>query len=165
MYESDDNTFDIAYSHQILIHAPKALDIMREIRRVLKPGGKYGSREATCFELTMQPEDSVIRRSYEKFGELLRINGSEPDAANVIQKWAKEAGFADGNISRSEGWLSYMDGSERWSYPEGKMAREMVERGVVTRAEMDEFRDAWKKFETLPNRQFGLKCGEIVCVK
>ena len=35
-----DNTFDVVYSNGVIHHTPNTLQVVREIRRVLKPGGK-----------------------------------------------------------------------------------------------------------------------------
>ena len=35
-----DNTFDVVYSNGVIHHTPNTLQVIREIRRVLKPGGK-----------------------------------------------------------------------------------------------------------------------------
>jgi ubiquinone/menaquinone biosynthesis C-methylase UbiE len=36
----DDDTFDLVYSNGVLHHTPNTRDVVREIRRVLKPGGR-----------------------------------------------------------------------------------------------------------------------------
>lgn len=36
----DDNSFDVVYSNGVIHHTPNTYDVVREIRRVLKPGGK-----------------------------------------------------------------------------------------------------------------------------
>ena len=36
----DDNTFDLVYSNGVLHHTPNTHHVVREIRRILKPGGK-----------------------------------------------------------------------------------------------------------------------------
>lgn len=36
----EDNTFDVVYSNGVIHHTPNTYDVVKEIRRVLKPGGK-----------------------------------------------------------------------------------------------------------------------------
>jgi ubiquinone/menaquinone biosynthesis C-methylase UbiE len=36
----DDNTFDLVYSNGVIHHTPNTVGVVREMRRVLKPGGK-----------------------------------------------------------------------------------------------------------------------------
>jgi len=69
---------------------------------------------------------------------------------------------------KSESWLNYLDGWERWSLKEGsKQAREIVAKGILTEEEMEGMAEAWKAFAEMPvsEKSFGLKCGEVVCVK
>ncbi len=42
----DDDFFDIAHCHTIMNHVPDTQKLLTEIKRVLKPGGILGSREA-----------------------------------------------------------------------------------------------------------------------
>ena len=41
----EDDSFDVAHCHAVLMHAPNTQAVLAEVRRVLKPGGIISSRE------------------------------------------------------------------------------------------------------------------------
>ena len=41
----DDNSFDVAHCHAVLMHVPDTSKTLAEVMRVLKPGGIIASRE------------------------------------------------------------------------------------------------------------------------
>ena len=41
----EDNSFDVAHCHAVLIHVPDTQAVLAEVKRVLKPGGIISSRE------------------------------------------------------------------------------------------------------------------------
>lgn len=152
---------------------------MREIYRVLKPGGIYGSREADITIAMVQPPNPILLSSYEKYAKTLKLNGSTPDAGTVSINWAVEVGFSKDKIIRTESWLSYDENSDpdilhrpeaedhrRW-LPDSQMGAAMIKHGVATREEMEVFAEEWKKFGESKDsdKVKGLRCGEIVCTK
>ena len=42
----DDDSFDVAHCHAVLMHVPDTPAVLAEVKRVLKPGGIIASREA-----------------------------------------------------------------------------------------------------------------------
>ena len=47
----EDNTFDVAHCHAVLMHVPHTQAALTEVRRVLKPRGIIASREAIIASL------------------------------------------------------------------------------------------------------------------
>ncbi len=41
----EDNFFDVAHCHAVLMHVPDRMATLAEVKRVLKPGGIIASRE------------------------------------------------------------------------------------------------------------------------
>ena len=65
IYELDfaDNSFDALFSHNVLEHLPDLHAALREMRRVLKPGGIIGIRDCDYGGLILAPDSGF----WEKF--------------------------------------------------------------------------------------------------
>lgn len=169
LVNSEDNTFDIVYSHQILVHASNPIDIMREVKRVLKRTGFYGAREADLSTISVSPDIPGLSESYTLLGKLIESNGSNPEAGRILKELAIEAGFEEGKIKESEGWLELAKDSseyEMWG-SSGKVGDMIVEKGLASRVQLAGYRQAWKDFGEVAkeDRCFKMKCGEVVCSK
>jgi ubiquinone/menaquinone biosynthesis C-methylase UbiE len=56
--EYPDNTFDIVHAHQVLQHISDPIQALREMRRVIKPGGIVAVRDAGFLGMTWYPDVS-----------------------------------------------------------------------------------------------------------
>lgn len=70
----EDDYFDVAHCHNILMSFPDPLIALSELRRVLKPGGLLGCRELLCEASFSFPDDGALARSWEIFTDLLELN-------------------------------------------------------------------------------------------
>ncbi len=85
-----DGEFDRVVCKAILEHVPDPLDVARECKRVLKPGGEL---------LAIVPSD----RSYDVWGDYTHLRAFREDAFRDL---LKDAGFEDIRISPRMGWDS-----------------------------------------------------------
>ena len=68
-----ENSFDIVYCRYILEHVPDPLRVLKEARRVLKPGGKLFIQENSILILKLYPECVVFEQVWNAFA------GTSPD--------------------------------------------------------------------------------------
>lgn len=71
-----DNTFDVVFTHAVLCHVKDPSSTIKELKRVVKPGGIVASREMDWGALLIYPEDHLL---YE--------------AAEMREKYFKHLGF------------------------------------------------------------------------
>ena len=99
----DDNTFGAAFSNDVLCHIPGRLNVLREILRVLKPGGRLLFSDALVIGGMISHEEIAARTSigYYVFSppgenerlikaagfELLRVNDTTQSATAIAGKW------------------------------------------------------------------------------
>ncbi|KAI4166891.1 MAG: hypothetical protein LQ343_007656 [Gyalolechia ehrenbergii] len=87
-----DNTFDVVYFHQTILHLPDPIKGIREARRLLKPGGILAMRESDI--LNWYPELPGLKKYNECLDGMVRSTGAPGlSAARGLHAWAKEAGF------------------------------------------------------------------------
>jgi SAM-dependent methyltransferase len=90
----DDGSFDAAFIHAVLQHLPDPLGALREVHRVLKPGGIIGVADADYDASVMYPQDPLIARQAEIMAEMHRLrSGGDPRIGKRLRALLHEAGF------------------------------------------------------------------------
>lgn len=167
-----DNSFDIVHCHQVLQHVKDPVGILKEMRRVARPGGIVAAREADFGAFAWYPEPPEIAAGLQLYQRVARANGGEPRAGRFCHVWATQAGFASQNISTTWGsWrhegLRAQQFSESWS---GRMLQPgflqtAVREGFADEEEVRRISDAWKQWGSAPLAFFAIPNGEIICYK
>ncbi len=91
----DDNSFDAAHCHAVLMHVPDTLGTLSEVKRVLKPGGIISSRECIVDSSFLEPSTENTAEEWATFANLLRANGGHPQMGKELKQKLIEAGFSD----------------------------------------------------------------------
>ncbi|KAF2158975.1 hypothetical protein M409DRAFT_30509 [Zasmidium cellare ATCC 36951] len=88
-----DNTFDIAHGHQVMLHLPNPVASLQHMHRIVKPGGPVAVRDLATYEQC--ESTALITENTQKFWEGSRARGAEGlGAGKVNHVWLHEAGFA-----------------------------------------------------------------------
>lgn len=148
----DDATFDAAFAHALLQHLPFPLDAVKELRRVLKPGGLVGLADADFDSAIVAPESDAIARGAEIMGRMRR----NPRIGKYLRALLHEAGFVRTAASANAGYQGD-DVSVRFTgewnarYFEAEPLIAHVEsRGWATREHMLEIAAAWRAWASEP---------------
>ncbi|KIW70512.1 hypothetical protein PV04_02774 [Phialophora macrospora] len=167
-----DNSFDIVFAHQVLQHVKDPVGILREMRRVAKPGGIVAARDADYKSFAWYPETPEIARWAELYQKVAKTNGGEPNAGRYVHVWARQAGFALDEITAT--WATWRYNGERlthfaqsWSgriLQPGFMGT-AVREGFATEVEIKSISEAWKSWPTHEDSFFAIPHGEILCRK
>ncbi len=97
----DDDSFDLAHAHQVLQHLPDPVQALREMARVVRPGGHVAARDSDYSGFFWHPGSAVLDDWLALYLELAREAGGEPDAGRWYPTWAARAGLADVRITSS----------------------------------------------------------------
>lgn len=167
-----DDSFDIVYCHQVLQHVKDPVGILREMRRVAKPGAIVAAREADYKAWAWYPELPEIARWAELYQQVARTNGGEPNAGRYCHVWARAAGFEPDAIDAT--WDTWRYAGERarqfslsWNgriLQPGFLAT-AVREGFATEDEIKHISETWKKWGTEEDAFLAIPSGQILCRK
>ncbi len=93
--DHDDASFDVVYAHQVLQHLSEPVTALREMKRVLRPGGLVAVRDSDYGAFVWTPVDPRLDRWMTIYHALTRQNAAEADAGRYLHRWVREAGFTD----------------------------------------------------------------------
>ena len=97
----EDDYFDVAHCHTVLTHVPDTQATLKEVRRVLKPGGLIASREMIADASFMAPISESFRGAWETFLKLVAANRGHPQMGAELKGSFIEAGFTEVRTSAS----------------------------------------------------------------
>lgn len=90
----EDSSFDVAHCHATLMHVPDTGAALREVYRVLKPGGIVSARELIATSSFLEPDGGHTPEAWITFARLLTANGGHPDLGRELKRCLLDCGFA-----------------------------------------------------------------------
>lgn len=88
-----DGTFDAVLAHAVLYHLAEPMEALRELWRVLKPGGVIGLRDADYDGDIYYPAHEDIDRFWELTKRVIEHHGGDPRLGRKQRRLLREAGF------------------------------------------------------------------------
>ena len=157
----EDDEFDIVFSHSVTEHLSDPVRALRELRRVVKPGGLAGVVKTDWTFPFIVPESEGFSKFFELFeGGFNRIGGSLK-RGRYLGAFMREAGFevievrnqvsnsfGDMTVPTAERFITWMD-----NIP---LFRESVELGITSESELDAVRAGMREWAAHPDAYFSL---------
>ena len=90
-----DASFDAVLAHTVLFHLSDQLRALKELRRVLAPGGIIAVSDDHYGTWVVSPEDSAVRRMLTEIApRVIAASGGAPFYSHNLRRLLLEAGFA-----------------------------------------------------------------------
>ncbi len=172
----EDDSFNVAHCHAVLMHVPDTEATLAEVKRVLKPGGIISSREfilGSSFlgSSFLEPGAEETAPAWETFGNLLAANGGHPQMGRELKRKFLEAGFTD---VRASGSFDFFGAAEDvaffhaftmdWFYsPEVTAAATQF--GLATQEQFDQWREGLEEWKNHPGAVGAIGFGEAIATK
>ncbi|WEO75815.1 methyltransferase domain-containing protein [Cryobacterium sp. SO2] len=166
-----DASVDIVHAHQVLQLVDDPVAAVREMRRVLKPGGILAARDADYGAAAWYPKLPALAAWMAVYRALHSASGGDPDAGRALKAWARQAGFAEVTSSASIWCFASAAEREWWGESwaqratEADFAARAIEAGVARLADLHEISAAWRQWALDPDGWFVLAHGEIIAVR
>lgn len=166
--EFPDASFDVVHAHQVLQHLTDPVAALRELRRVVRPGGVVAVRDSDYASFLWAPLDPRLTRWLEVYRGVARHNRAEPDAGRFLKGWARAAGFG-AVIATSSTW-TYAD-AESCAWWGGLWADrcllsafgdQAMAYGIASRDELTGFAEAFRRWAEHPDAFFAVVHGELL---
>jgi len=108
-----DETFDVTFCHQVLIHIGTPWDALREMLRVTKRGGIVAAREGDYETECVWPDLPELCKFHKLMAGLMSAGGGTATAGRQLLSWALKAGVERSQITLSYSTSSYQTPSEK----------------------------------------------------
>lgn len=92
-FESE--SFDAVFAHAVLQHLKEPVLALREMRRVLRPGGVVGVRDDDVGTLVVAPPSIEMSEVLDLLQRVTRVSGGNPNVGRRYKELLKAAGFVD----------------------------------------------------------------------
>ncbi|KAI1629378.1 S-adenosyl-L-methionine-dependent methyltransferase [Exophiala viscosa] len=160
----DDETFDITFCHQVLIHIGTPWDALREMLRVTKRGGIVAAREGDYETECVWPELPELSKFHKFMAGLMSAGGGDPKAGRQLLSWALKAGAERSQITLSYSTSSYSTPSEKkvcW----GSLSEKALKFGLGTEDDFEAMAKAWEEWAERDDASLAMLQGEILVQK
>ena len=161
----EDDSFDIAHCHAVLMHAPDTEAVLAEVRRVLKPGGIISSREMFVDSSFLEPS---MRDGWETFAKLIEANGGHPQIGRELKRLFLEAGFRDISVGVSfepfctDEDIEFLHGFiTAWFFSPGTVEA-ATKYGLASQEQFDEWREMLDQWSESPGALAAFAWGEAI---
>lgn len=167
----EDDYFDVAHCHAVLMHVPETQRALREVKRVLKPGGMVASREMISSCSFNEPMGETTREAWRTFIKLLTANGGHPEMGKELKSCLLDAGFTD--IEASASFDFYSSATDvaflhaficDWFFMP-RVVKAATQFGLATQEQFDRWRVEMDEWKDSPGAVGGLAFGEGIGVK
>ena len=164
----EDNSFDAAHCHALLMHVPDTDAVLAEVKRVLKPGGFISAREMIGSSSFSEPAFEALADAWVTFSKLLEANGSHPEMGKELPRRFLEAGFSVVHRSASfeyfgtpEDVAFYHNFSVSWFFAP-KVVQAAIKYGLATQEKFDNWRRLLDQWRDSPGAVSAIAWGEAV---
>ena len=163
----EDDSFDVAHCHAVLMHVPDASAALAEVKRVLKPGGIISSREVIVASCFMEPRIGTMETGWAVFTNLITANGGHPQMGRELKNTFMEAGFIGVRTTASFDAFGTAEDVAfllGWFFSPNVIAAATAHR-LATHEQFKEWRDDLEQWKSHPGAFGALAFGEAIASK
>lgn len=164
----EDDSFDVGHAHQVLQHLADPVAALRELARVVRPGGLVAVRDADYGSMSWHPASEGLDRWLDVYRRTARLAGGEPDGGRHVLAWVHAAGLTDVVPTTSTWSYATPEQREWWGgqwverATRSSFAEQAVAAGHSTPEDLSAMADAWATWAAHPDGWFTMVHGEVL---
>jgi len=162
-------SFDVAHAHQVLQHLEEPVGALRDMGRLVRPGGIVAARDGDYSAFTWAPANEGLDRWLAAYLAVTRHNHAEADAGRYLLAWAHAAGFEDVTYTTST-WTFATEADRAWwsdLWAERSVASAFAEQavryGIATPQDLEQISEAWRRWGATEDAVLIIIHGEVIC--
>ena len=146
----EDDTFDVAYAHQLMQHLADPAAALREMGRVVRPGGFVAARDSDYQTMISHPRTEGIEEWRALYTEVVRRNGADANAGRRIPAWMAAAGLHEVDISTTVAMMrdpaEVLNWGDSWAerVTTSALAEQALAYGLATREDLERIAAGWR---------------------
>jgi SAM-dependent methyltransferase len=144
-------TYDISYSRYLMVHLNDPVQAMREIFKILKPGGTMVCEEVDISVIYTEP----FVEGYQAFRDLAILAGKKRgvdyEGGRRLHIWAREVGFDVVEADAYQGHYLSGEFKRLWSWTLLEAGPSMVEAGLLTEERFEQLASGMQTADEDPN--------------
>ncbi|MGO4594010.1 class I SAM-dependent methyltransferase [Leifsonia sp. 2TAF2] len=163
-----DASFDLVHAHQLLQHVSDPVAVLKEFRRVVKPGGHVVARDVDWGGTMWAPLLPGLAEWMRVNQAVQRANGGEPFAGRLLRGWALDAGFDEVHSSASVWCFASTEERQWWGdswsvrVTESDFGRHSKDAGIASDVDLASIAEAWREWTRTPSGWYAMPHGEII---
>jgi len=163
-----DNSFDAAFAHTTFQHLSDPVRALKQVYRVLKPGGIIGIRDDDVGSAIWSPINSTMEKGFEIFQKVWKYNGGDPRFARRQRQALRKAGFSNIKATASCVYRGTTEAINEYRKLAIAMAsapnfrNQAVAMNLCDEKLLDELIEEWRKWSEHPDAFFAVIFCEAV---
>jgi ubiquinone/menaquinone biosynthesis C-methylase UbiE len=151
--------FDAVLAHAVLYHLGRPLEALAEMKRVLKPGGVLGIRDADSEGNVYFPHDPLLDQFWRMTERIEIAGGGDARLGRKQRQLLRESGFIDIRASASSDFYGTPDVTARFSHYWGEVflgqnRERILAEGWATADQLEMMRSAMREWGQHPDAFF-----------
>jgi len=165
-----DASFDVVVAHQVLQHVGDPIQALKEMKRVVRPGGIVALRESDYAAMTWYPSVDGMEFWRKTYMAVAKANGGNLEAGKLIHVWCRKAGFdmAQATCSASVWCYSTPEEVSWWSelwadrIVASSFAKTALGHGLATEEDLQTIAATWRQWGKQQDAWFTVMSGEVL---
>lgn len=156
----EDDAFDVAYAHQLMQHLADPAAALREMGRVVRPGGFVAARDSDYQTMICHPRTEAIEEWRALYTEVVRRNGADANAGRRIPSWMARAGLEQVEVSTTVAMMrdpaEVLNWGDSWAerVTTSALAEQALAYGLAAREDLERIAAGWRAWARDPEALF-----------